>query len=64
MQSVRRVHGIDPKTRPDFGNQGKYDLAPQYSDELVAWLVDQYRRDNRFFAKARMAYTQILHEAR
>jgi hypothetical protein len=61
VQAVRRVHEIDPKTRPDFAHQGKFDLAPQYSDELVDWLVEQHRRDDQFFARARAEYANLMH---
>lgn len=47
VQAVRCIYEIDPNTHPDFARQGKFDLAPQYSDEFVDWLVRQIRAGQR-----------------
>jgi hypothetical protein len=49
--AVRRVNNIDERTRPEFVHKPKFG-TPQYSDELVTWLVDQGRRNAQFFAVA------------
>jgi len=33
----------------------------QYSDDFVTWLVNQYDRDNEFFAKARARNYELTH---
>jgi hypothetical protein len=58
MQSVRRVHEIDDQTRPDFVHRPRFGYF-QYSPQFVDWLVDQYRRDSRFFGKARQRYYEL-----
>jgi Putative DNA-binding domain/EC042_2821-lke REase len=63
IQSVKRVHEIDPAHRPDFARQGKFDLAPQYSEDFAGWLVDQYNRNNLFFVRARVQYGDLLRSA-
>ena len=55
---------IDPETRPDFAHQGKYDLAPQYSEEFADWLVRQYKSDQLFFERTREAYADLLRAER
>jgi hypothetical protein len=50
---VRRVHGVDE--REDFFHRPKFG-SPQYSDALVAWLVDQIRGDPEFLPAAKAAY--------
>lgn len=49
---VRRAHGIDDKPvycyKPKFGTR-------QYSEALIDWILDQHKRDNGFFEKARKA---------
>jgi len=49
--AVRRVKNIDPTTKPEFVHQPKFG-TPQYSDDLVSWLVDQCRRNPKFFSDA------------
>lgn len=56
--SVRRAHGIDEKTQPDFVHLPKFG-AQQYSDAFVDWLVEQHRQDGQFFSKARDAYYRL-----
>ena len=56
MLSVRRVHGIDETTRPDFVHRTKFAGSPQYSRAFLEWLVEQYGRDARFFEKAKARY--------
>jgi hypothetical protein len=58
MQSVRRVHEIDDRTRPDFVHRPRFGYF-QYSPQFVDWLVEQYRRDPAFFATARQRYYEL-----
>jgi hypothetical protein len=58
MQSVRRVHEIDDQTRPDFVHRPRFGYY-QYSPQFVDWLVEQYRRDRKFFATARRRYYEL-----
>jgi hypothetical protein len=58
MQSVRRVHEIDDRTRPDFVHRPRFGYF-QYSPQFVDWLVDQVRRDPAFFADARRRYYEL-----
>lgn len=58
--SVRRAHDISETTRPDFAH-GRAFGSPQYSQSFVKWLVDRYRSDKRFFAKARDRYYHLTH---
>jgi Putative DNA-binding domain/EC042_2821-lke REase len=61
VQTVRRIFEIDPKSRPDFAYQGKFDPASRYSVEFVEWLIDQFAKDKRFFETARQRYAELLH---
>jgi len=54
--SVRRVHGIDEETQPDFAHTPKFGTT-QYSDAFLDWLVAQYERDPEFFAAAKTEYS-------
>src|SRR4051812_46775390 len=58
MQSVRRVHEIDDRTRPDFVHRPRFGYF-QYSPQFVEWLLEQYRRDRAFFADARRRYYEL-----
>ena len=53
---VRRVYGIDEKYQ--YCYKLKF-ASPQYSEQFVTWLVQQYEADNLFFDKAREAYKNI-----
>jgi len=54
--AVRRVHGIDSDRR--FQYNSKY-ASPQYSEDFARWIVDQYKKDSRFFEKARQEYRKV-----
>jgi Putative DNA-binding domain len=47
---VRNVHKIDRK--PEFFHKPLHG-SPQYSQSYVDWLVEEYRKDDQFFVKAR-----------
>jgi hypothetical protein len=64
IQAIRRVHDVHPETRPDFAHQGKYDLAPQYSEEFADWLMQQFQKDQTFFTKTRNDYAALLRDER
>lgn len=53
--SVRRVHAVSEETRPEFVHVPKFG-SPQYSDAFVDWLVEEQRRDARFFEQAKKSY--------
>lgn len=61
--SVRRVHEINEKTRPEFTHVPKFG-SPQYSEAFVEWLVEQYQRDREFFTRAKAKYTRTVQERR
>lgn len=52
---VRRVHKIDG-AKPEFCYEPKFG-SPQYSDQFVDWLVQNYEEDFSFFQKARNKYS-------
>jgi hypothetical protein len=58
MQSVRRVHEIDDRSRPDFVHRPRFGYF-QYSPQFVEWLVERYQRDREFFADARRRYYEL-----
>jgi len=46
------VYGI--KKRPEFYYKGTVKGSPaQYSPAFIAWLLNEYEKDNDFFKKAR-----------
>ena len=52
VQSVIKAHGI--RQRPEYFYKGTVKGSPaQYSPAFVEWLLQQYRRDQQFFIKAR-----------
>ena len=52
IQSVNTVYNV--KNRSEYFYQGKIPGSPgQYSQSFLDWLVEQHRRDDKFFAKAR-----------
>jgi hypothetical protein len=53
---VRRVYRIDEQYQ--FCYKLKF-ATPQYSEQFVNWLVEQYEADNLFFDKAREVYKNI-----
>jgi len=58
--SIRRAHGIDEGTNPDFAHLPKFG-GLQYSDAFVDWIVGEHRTDNAFFDKARARLYQLQH---
>jgi hypothetical protein len=60
LLSVRRSHGIDDESHPEFAHRPKFGNL-QYSEDFVDWILDQYARDPRFFAKARARYSELRH---
>jgi hypothetical protein len=53
---IRRVHGIDDKYQ--FCYKSRF-ATPQYSEQFIDWLIQQYEADNLFFEKAREAYKNL-----
>ncbi|MDD5015903.1 MAG: putative DNA binding domain-containing protein [Atribacterota bacterium] len=51
---VRKVHKID-KTKPNFFYKSKF-ATPQYNDEFINWIMEEYEKDSQFFDKAREEY--------
>ena len=60
VKSVRQVHGINPASRPQYVFKPHEMSPPQYSEEFVQWIVDQYRGNGRFLDDSRKAHRQIL----
>lgn len=54
---VRKVYKIDI-TKPEFCYQPKFG-SPQYSYNLVDWLIEQYEKNSKFFEKTRGKYRKI-----
>lgn len=52
IQAIRRAHKIE--SRPELFHKLRFG-SPQYSPRFVEWIVEQYRKDPRFFEKARKA---------
>jgi Schlafen, AlbA_2 len=61
--SVRKTHGIDATTAPQFCHEPKF-ASQQYSDAFVDWLVDEFKKDKAFFEKARKRYLRMTRRAR
>lgn len=61
--SVRRVHGIDEQSHPEFAHRMKF-ASVQYSEAFVEWLVTQYAVDPTFFEEAKHRYTATRSRAR
>lgn len=60
IQSVKRAHDINETTHAEWVHLPRWGTY-QYSDDLVAWLLDQYGRDDDFFTKARARYYELTH---
>jgi hypothetical protein len=58
LLSVRRAHSIDDASHPEFAHRPKFGNL-QYSEDFVDWILDQYARDPRFFARARERYSEL-----
>jgi hypothetical protein len=54
---VRKVHKIEPDTKPEFIHIPKFG-SPQYSDAYVDWLVGQ---PQECFEDARTSYHEATH---
>ena len=39
----------------EFAYRSHHLASPQYSDAFATWLVDEFRKDNQFFKRARQA---------
>ena len=61
--SVRRVHGIDENSHPDFAHRMKFGSI-QYSEAFVDWLVEQQRADPAFFQDAKARYSATRRRSR
>jgi hypothetical protein len=57
---VRRTHDIDQKTAAQFCHRPKFGYV-QYSEAFVDWLIDQQRKDKKFFASARERHYEGTH---
>jgi hypothetical protein len=53
LQCIKAAHKIDK--RREFFHRPLY-ASPQYSEQFVDWLAQQYGKDAEFFNKARTAY--------
>ena len=56
--SVRRVHGIDDRSHPEFAHRMKYGSL-QYSEAFVEWLLERHRADPSFFEEAKARYSAL-----
>ena len=57
IQSVIKAYGV--KRRPEYFYQGTVTGSPgQYSPAFVAWLIEQYRKDQQFFVRAKATKTR------
>ena len=62
LLAVRRAHGIEPETYPNYVYQGQWlGSSPQYSDEFADWIVNQAHKDPLYFQKARKVYYEMTH---
>ncbi|MHB1434663.1 MAG: RNA-binding domain-containing protein [Thermoplasmata archaeon] len=52
IQLVRETYAVDNGSRPDLYYESKH-AAPQYSEDFVKWIVQQYERNPSFFSEAR-----------
>lgn len=53
LQCVRRVYAIDKQ--PKYLHKPKFG-SPQYSDDYLLWVIQQFRADPAFFSKARESH--------
>jgi hypothetical protein len=53
--SVRRIHGVDEDTHPEFAHRMKFGSV-QYSEAFVEWLVARQREEPAFFEDAKHRY--------
>ena len=53
---VRRIHGVDG-TKPEFFEKRKFS-SPQYTEQFVDWLIEEYNADSDFFETARSGYSK------
>jgi hypothetical protein len=60
IQSVKRAHDINERTRPDFVYFPKFGWY-QYSEGFAEWLVEQYNRNDGFFEDARRRNYELTH---
>jgi hypothetical protein len=60
MLTVRRAHDITETSHPEFVHLPRHGYY-QYSDAFADWLVNQYERNDDFFADARRRYYEMNH---
>ena len=60
VRSVRQVHGIDPRSHPEFVFKPHEMSSPQYSEAFAEWIAEQYRLNRGFLNDARKAYREML----
>jgi hypothetical protein len=53
IQRVRDTYAIDDGSHPDLYYESKH-AAPQYSEDFVKWIVQQFERNSSFFSEARL----------
>jgi hypothetical protein len=56
LVSVKHAHKIDEISRPEMVLKTHSKAAPQYSDQFLSWIVDQYHGDSKLFEKARVKW--------
>jgi hypothetical protein len=52
VQCIKRQFDIF-KAHPEFAHKPHHLASPQYSEAFIAWIVQQYERDNSFFQRLR-----------
>jgi hypothetical protein len=58
IQCIRRIHKVDG-TKPEWFYKSRF-ASPQYSDAFVAWVVQEYQRDESFFDTTRLKYREQI----
>ncbi|HVF60961.1 MAG TPA: RNA-binding domain-containing protein [Thermoanaerobaculia bacterium] len=61
IQAVRIVHSLETEY-PELAHRPFQRTPPQYSDQCIDWLVEQYDRNPNFFADARARYKRMKGE--
>ena len=51
--SIKTMHGINAESHPNFVFKPHKMASPQYSENFANWILEQFREDKEFFAKAR-----------
>jgi Schlafen, AlbA_2 len=55
---VKYVYGIGADTHPHFMMRPHQDSSPQYSDNFIEWILNEYASDKQLFAKCRKAHRE------